>query len=117
MRPPIFIVCSNGDICAFRSPRAAESALESPDVESGEYTSGFDSIGTRLTIGVTEPTRTRRFLGMTTLRLTPVTIEPTGEPGAGAEQLRALLASELGDASADLASLVERAARTAAGDP
>jgi hypothetical protein len=113
MTPPIFIACSDGDILAFASVAEAESALESPDVESGEFTGAFDADGTRLGIEVLEPTKTRRILGFTILTLSPVKIRPISAPKADANSLRRLLAARLGEESAtsDLNDLVERAYR------
>ncbi|MFL5437620.1 MAG: hypothetical protein ACJ79W_00530 [Myxococcales bacterium] len=36
MRPPIFIVEVNGDVTAYESVEAAESGVESVDVDDGE---------------------------------------------------------------------------------
>jgi hypothetical protein len=109
---PIFVVCANGDILAFDSVDAAQRALESPDVESGEYVGAFDAAGTQLRIHLEEPTRRTRFLGVASLQLTPVTIEPFGEPGAGSHELRRLLVERLGEpVDVPLAALEHRAHR------
>lgn len=112
--PPIFIVCSNNDVLAFASVSEAEAALESPDVEAGEYIGGFDANGTRLSATVAEPTKQCRILGITSIRLTPVRIIAASNSGDGADELRRRLAATLGDATPDgsLSDLVERACRT-----
>jgi hypothetical protein len=108
--PPIFIVCRDGALLVFASIERAEAALESPDVEAGEYDSAFDANGTRLAIEVTEPTRESRVLGNTSLTLTPVKLRAISDQGAAAAELRRHLASRSPDSSADLATLVEREA-------
>jgi hypothetical protein len=110
MNPPIFIFCRDGTLLVFASIEEAEASLESPDVESGEYDSGFDANGTRLAIEVTEPTRQTRFLGVTSLTLTPVKPRAISDHGAASGELRKLLASRLQDSSSDLATLVQRVA-------
>jgi hypothetical protein len=118
MKPPIFIVCRNGDLGTFTSVSDAEAAVESPDVESGEYVGAFDATGTRLAIEVTKPARSGSrllVLGVSTPTLTPVRIRAASEPNAGADELKSLLVSKLADASPDLALavLVQRALATA----
>jgi hypothetical protein len=111
MIPPFFLVCADGDILVFRSLDEAESYMESPDVEAGEYVAGFDRTGTRLTIAVVEPTKHGRVLGIIpTLQLTRVLLREGSEPGAAADELRSLLASRLGmPDEPSLAVLVQRA--------
>jgi hypothetical protein len=111
MTPPIFILCRNGDVGTFTSVSDAEDAVESPDVESGEYVGGFDATGTRLAIEVTNPDRRGSRLLFSMRSLMPVRIRPVSEPNAGADELKSLLASKLADASPDrgLPVLVQRA--------
>ena len=45
MRAPIFIVGRNGDVSAHTSVADAESAVESVDVEDGEYLAAYDADG------------------------------------------------------------------------
>jgi hypothetical protein len=77
----------DGDLLVFDSCNEAESWMESPDVEEGEYIAGFDAVGTRFAIDVPEPTRRSKFLGVTTLKLTPVRMQRTSAPGAAAPEL------------------------------
>jgi hypothetical protein len=111
MTPPFFLVCADGDILVFHSLNEAESYMESPDVEAGEYVAGFDGIGTKLTIAVAEPTKHFRVLGIIPmLQLTRVLLREGSEPGAAADELRSLLASRLGMLDEpSLAALVQRA--------
>jgi hypothetical protein len=111
--PPVFVQCSDGDVLVFDSCNEAESWMESPDVEEGEYVSGFDAVGTRFAIEVTAPTRPSKFLGVTTLTLTPVRMRRTSATGAAAQELRGLLQEKLAGAPPDapLAVLVTRARR------
>lgn len=112
MIAPILVVCANGDINAYGSVDDAESDLESPDVESGEYVAAFDARGTRLAITVPTPTRVTRFLGITSYELTPVILVPDSDEGNGEAELRKLLVAQFPECppGSPLADLVERAA-------
>ncbi|MGE5049292.1 MAG: hypothetical protein ACM3PC_12020 [Deltaproteobacteria bacterium] len=57
MRPPVFIVEINGDVTAYDTAQAAESAVESVDVEDGEYRAVYDADGRLLDLHVAAPTR------------------------------------------------------------
>lgn len=108
MQPPIFVLCSDGELLVFPSLTIAESALESPDVESGEYADAFDSSGMRLLLTVPVPTRRGRLLGLTTLELTPVVIRPSDVDASA--RLRELLCERLEDTeAAALETLTARA--------
>jgi hypothetical protein len=112
MTPPIFIVCANGDLYAYRAPEDAAADLESPDVEAGEYIAAFDAVGTRLRIDVAEPTHRSDFLGMTSVVLSPIRISAASADAAGAVELCAVLVQRFPGCSEQhsLAQLVEHAA-------
>ena len=108
----LFVVCRDGELLAFQSVADAVAYLESPDVEDGEFILAYDDVGTRMSIGVAEPTKRRRFLGLESLVLTAVLIEPASLVGAATDELRRTLASHLAlDEKTPLAELVEAALR------
>lgn len=47
----IFVLERNGDLSAYSSVTEAEQAMESPDIESGEYVRAFDENGNVFSIG------------------------------------------------------------------
>jgi hypothetical protein len=113
MIPPIIIVGRNGDVDAFASVADAEGWMEAWIVEEGEYAAAFDAAGTRLAIEVIKPPRRGSrglVLGITMTTLTSVGLRTASEPGAGADELRSLLASKLDAAPSvlELAALVQR---------
>ncbi len=112
MSHALFVVCRDGELLAFQSVADAVAYLESPDVEDGEFILAYDDVGTRMSIGVAEPTKRRRFLGLESLVLTAVLIEPASLVGAATDELRRTLASHLAlDEKTPLAELVEAALR------
>jgi hypothetical protein len=111
--PPVFVPSADGDLRAFESCEEAESWMESDDVEGGEYVAGFDAVGTRFAIEVTEPTKRSTFLGIESLVPTPVRMQTASAWGAAAGELHDLLVRKLVGASEDapLDALVVRARR------
>lgn len=111
MTPPIFIVCADNEVLVYEEPQRALRYVESPDVESGEYTAVFDAKGGRFEFVVAEPTR-RTWFG-TAIELTPVTFRALADTPTGADQLRAILLTQLAGAAPDapLNELVSLAAR------
>ena len=54
-QPPLFIVERNGDVSNCSSVQKAECAVESVDVEDGEYTAVYDAVGRLLDLHVETP--------------------------------------------------------------
>ena len=92
---PIFVIERNGYITAYESASEACAALESIDVEEGEYAAAFDAEGRALALRVDSPTKRGRFLGLQWIELTPVVIEALEEQPSHQEELRSLLISAL----------------------
>jgi len=113
MRPPIFILAGDGALMMFASPERATSYVESADVEAGEYPHAFDADGCRLTLKVSEPTREKGFLGVRTVELTKVLLEPCATTHADrqafASQLRRAL--DVDESNLELPALVGLAER------
>lgn len=92
MKPPIFIVASDGDLLAFDSPARAEGYVESIDVENGEYLHAFDSEGRLLALEVDRPTVHHKFLGLESVELTPVhLVEKEAHPSHSNELMTMLI--------------------------
>jgi hypothetical protein len=88
---PIFVVERNGDVAAYDSIVEACAAMESTDVEAGEYTAAFDAEGRALAVKVDSPTKRGRFLGLEWSQPTPAVIEALEERPSHQEELRSLL--------------------------
>ncbi len=95
MRPPIFVFSQNGDMDWHASVEDAESSVESPDVESGEYVAAFDSCGLRLAFEVSEPTKRRRIWFLTVVTPTPVLLKPLETVPSGRHDLERRLREKL----------------------
>lgn len=111
MRPPIFILCADGELLAYSDPERALRYVESPDVEGGEYPTVFDADGLRLKLEPIEPTKTRKRWFITSITLTPVALRALEAQPTGADELRVLLLERFPDADPGigLQDLVQRA--------
>src|SRR3954471_10861111 len=98
MRPPIFIVEINGDVTAYESVEAAESSVESVDVEDGEYQAAYDADGQLLELHVETPTKRRKCVLLpfiTGIGLTQVRLHPREQVASHQGDLRTALVSYL----------------------
>jgi hypothetical protein len=118
VKPPIFVVGSDGDLLAFDSPARAEGFVESIDVEDGEYLDAFDSEGRLLALEVERPTVRRKFFGIESVELTPVRLVEKESRANHAGDLKSALLGALARvgppgerANATLGDLVEEAFR------
>ncbi len=95
MKPPIFVVASDGELLAFDSPARAEGFVESIDVEDGEYLDSFDSEGRLLALEVERPSVRRKFLGLESIELTPVRLVEKESQPSHVEDLKSALLGAL----------------------
>ncbi len=72
-----FVLCRNDDLLIFRTKDAAETYMESPDIEQGEYVAAFDGSGEKYAI---ESPRSRegRFFGLRTVEPHHGVLNPIG---------------------------------------
>jgi hypothetical protein len=96
-----FILQSNGDIGMYSSISEAESSMESPDIEAGEYVRAFDENGNVYSIGTLGTQRIG--LSRRVLDIMPGILKPTGEEAKA--ELRELLRSRLPESNGVNASL------------
>lgn len=96
---PIFVFCKDHSLLIFSSVEKAIQAVESPEVEGGEYQDVFDAEGRRLSFEVKASSRRNRFLCFRVVQLAPVTLCVLEDMPTGREQFKRLLVEHLGNTS------------------
>ena len=93
MTGSIFIIEQSGGVLMFEDVRHAERALESTDVEEGEYQAAFDEHGRRFLLEAPKGPGRGRLLGIEWVEPREVALRPTEEHAP--QELRARLVSAL----------------------